>query len=202
MLGVGYAAPHNARMTHLERLSSEPVWHPIPRLVRSRIPEKFLPWLLDSASLTRRLISACPGEFRVQLVDLSWSRAMRNEARLLDMRFTDHALVRQVHLLCDGKAWVYARTIIPKATLTGPERRLAHLRSRSLGAVLFSNPSMERGVVEVARLTPADRLYGLAARPLSKHPEVIWGRRSVFRLGGKPLLVSEIFLPNIGAFPA
>jgi chorismate lyase len=188
-------------MSHLERLLSEPVWRPIPRLMRSGIPEKYLPWLLDSASLTQRLISVCRGEFRVQLVDLSWSRAMRNEASLLNVRLGECALVRQVHLLCNGEAWVYARTIIPKKTLSGRERRLAHLRSRSLGAVLFSDPTMERDVVEVARLTPADRLFVSATRPLAKQPEAIWGRRSVYRLSGKPLMVSEIFLPTIGVFP-
>jgi chorismate-pyruvate lyase len=37
-------------------------------------------------------------------------------------------------------------------------------------------------------------LFAAAVRGLRHHPAGIWGRRSVFRLGGKPLLVSEFFL--------
>jgi chorismate-pyruvate lyase len=37
-------------------------------------------------------------------------------------------------------------------------------------------------------------------RDLRDKPETIWGRRSLFRLGGKPLLVCEFFLPDIAEF--
>ena len=37
-----------------------------------------------------------------------------------------------------------------------------------------------------------------AARPLPQPPTFIWGRRSLFRLRGNPLLVCEMFLPGIG----
>jgi chorismate--pyruvate lyase len=56
---------------------------------------------------------------------------------------------------------------------------------------------MERGEVEVARLTAGDGLYQAASARLDDKPEVIWGRRSLFTLRGKPLLVNEIFLPAI-----
>jgi chorismate--pyruvate lyase len=59
---------------------------------------------------------------------------------------------------------------------------------------------MQRSEVEVTCLTPTDLLYGLAVRHLRAKPEVIWGRRSLFRLGGKPLLVCEFFLPDIPEF--
>jgi chorismate--pyruvate lyase len=66
--------------------------------------------------------------------------------------------------------------------------------------MLFSDPSMQRGEVEVTCLTPADRIYHLAVRHLKVKPGEIWGRRSLFRLGGKPLLVCEFFLPEIPDF--
>jgi chorismate--pyruvate lyase len=96
---------------------------------------------------------------------------------------------------------VFARTVIPRATLTGPRRRLTRLKTRPLGAVLFADPSMQRGPVEIARLTPRDKLYPVALRHLGRQPPEIWGRRSLFTLGGKPLLVSEIFLPGIPPCP-
>ncbi len=172
----------------------------LPRFPTTSIPALYLPWLLDTASLTQRLIDACRGEFRVRVLNQAWDRPRPEEARALGLHPRGHGIVREVHLLCGGRPWVYARTILPRATLTGAERRLAHLKSRSLGAVLFADPTMHRGRTEIVRLRPADSLYALAAHGLDSPPTEIWGRRTVFRLRGKPLLVSEFFLPGIGGF--
>ena len=68
-----------------------------------------------------------------------------------------------------------------------------------LGAMLFADRGMQRGVVELARIRPRETLYTDAVRDPSQARGDIWGRRSIFRLAHKPLLVSEIFLPD---FPA
>ena len=125
---------------------------------------------------------------------------MLNEAQALNIRSGFHAIVRQVYLFCDETPWVFARTVIPPQTLTGKRRRLAHLRSRSLGATLFADPSMRRGEVEIACLTQADKLFADAIHGLKSPPDTVWGRRSIFWLAEKPLLVCEFFLPTIGEF--
>lgn len=180
---------------------TEPVWHVASRLHRRDVPEPVLRWLLDPASLTRRIQSACNGCFRVEVLFQGWARPQRNETRELGMRQGSEGFVREVHLLCEDRPWVFARTVIPRTTLTGPRRCLTRLKSRPLGAVLFADPSMQRGPVEIARLSPCDKLYPAAIRHLTMRPETIWGRRSLFTLGGKPLLVSEIFLPDIPPCP-
>lgn len=180
---------------------TEPVWHEALRLHRREIPQVALRRLLDPASLTRRIQGACSGNFRVQVLAQGWARPQRNEALALGMRDGGWGFVREVHLLCNEQPWVYARTVIPRTTLTGPRRRLTRLKSRPLGAVLFADPSMRRGPVEIARLTPCDKLYPAAIGHLAERPPMIWGRRSLFTLGGKPLLVSEIFLPGIPPQP-
>ena len=180
---------------------AEPVWREASRLHRREVPDVVLRWLLDPASLTRRIQSACGGRFRVEVLAQGWARPHHNEMRVLGMRDPAWGFVREVQLLCDEHPWVFARTVIPRTTLTGPRRRLTRLRSRPLGAVLFADPSMQRGPVEIARLTPCDRLYPIATNRLAVRPDSIWGRRSVFTLAGFPLLVSEIFLPGIPACP-
>lgn len=190
-----------AIQTHNLCHRAEPVWHEASRLHRREIPEVALQRLLDPASLTRRIQGACPGCFRVQVLAQGWARPQHNETLALGMRDGSWGFVREVHLLCDDQAWVYARTVIPRTTLTGPRRRLTRLKSRPLGAVLFADPSMRRGPVEIARLTPCDKLYPAAIGHLADRPPMIWGRRSLFTLGGKPLLVSEIFLPSIPPQP-
>lgn len=154
-------------------------------------------WLLDTGSLTRRVQQACGGRFRVQVEMQGWGRPRLDEYRVLGLRIGRIALIREVHLLCDERPWVFARTVIPVSTLRGRQRRLAHLGSRPLGAVLFADPHMRRDPVQVARIPPGSTLFAVAVQGLKRRPAEVWGRRSVFRLGGKPLLVSEFFLlPN------
>lgn len=175
----------------------DPRWKPYRQYRISGIPQRYVPWLTDRSSLTQRLIQHCSGRFRVQLLRQGWRRPMCNEALRLQIPCESYALVREVHLLCNDIPWVYARTVIPHSSLTGRERRLAHLHNRSLGAVLFSDPSMRRDELEVSRICHNDRLFGSIIMDLDFPDEEVWGRRSVFYLSNKPLLVSEIFLPDI-----
>lgn len=177
------------------------VWRPAARLSRVAIPEQYLSWLLDTSSLTQRIVAACGGQFRVQVIEQVWQRPFADERRRLGLRNDARALVRQVRLLCNDEPWVYARTVIPRTTLSGRERRLARLGTRPLGAALFADPTMTRDAVEVVQLTSGQALFDIATLGVTSNAAEIWGRRSVFRLSGKPLLVSEIFLSKIARAP-
>ena len=167
------------------------------RLFAEAVPVDMADWLFDRGSLTRRLQTACPTGFRVELVAQGWQRPMLNEAMRLGVSPDRLALVRQVYLFCHARPVVYARTVIPVSTLSGAERHLACLGNRPLGAVLFAAPNMSRDEVEVACIRPGQRIFTRATRVLDAEPVSIWGRRSVFYLSAKPLLVSEVFLPGI-----
>lgn len=175
----------------------DPRWLLHYRIPNGRIPGELLGWLLDSSSLTRRLQGLCGSGFHVQVVSQGWARPMRNEAQALGMRSGQYALVRQVRLMCNDRPWVFARTVIPRRTLSGKQRRLAGLGSKPLGAMLFADPGMTRGEMELAQIRPGQRLFPQATEGMKKTPVDIWGRRSLFYLAGKPLLVSEIFIPGI-----
>ena len=166
---------------------------------REAVPAALRSWLLDTGSLTRRLQAQCAGAFAVRVLAQDWARPLRSEARALGLRDGEAALVRQVYLLCAGVPWVYARTVIPASSLTGAARRLGKLGTRPLGAALFAEPTLERGALEIARVVPGDPIYGGACAALTTAPAAIWGRRSVFRVRGKALLVSEFFLPRLWA---
>ena len=123
---------------------------------------------------------------------------MLSEARALGRQPHEIALVRQVRLLCNERPWVFARTVIPLSSLQGGLHRLARLGTKPLGAVLFADPSLQRQPLEITRITPRHRLYHMAtATGGAEVTDPLWGRRSVFRLRGKPLLVSEFFLPSL-----
>ncbi|HID49464.1 MAG TPA: chorismate lyase [Chromatiales bacterium] len=186
-------------MNRFGRHAREPVWRTRARLIAHPVPAGVAGWLFDPGSLTRRVKEICSGRFHVEVITQGWGRPMLNEAMRLGVRENRQALIREVYLYCDETPVVYARTIIPHTTLRGRQRHLAHLGSRPLGEVLFADPDMRRDEVEVARIRPADRLFHIATATLAGSPEEIWGRRSVFYTGRKPLLVNEVFLPTLVA---
>jgi chorismate--pyruvate lyase len=141
----------------------------------------------------------CAGQFRVRVLSQVRGRPRQDEVRALGMRRGGLAVIRQVELLCDEQPWVYARTVIPESSLAGRLRRLDSLGARPLGAMLFADRGMRRGGVELARILSGQALFADAVHGRQPGQKEIWGRRSVFRLARKPLLVSEIFLPD---FPA
>jgi chorismate--pyruvate lyase len=179
--------------------ASTSCWAVHHRWLRSRVPAELRGWLLDGGSLTDRLRKGCKGRFSVRVLDEGWQRPRLDESRALAMSPAVLGWVRQVQLLCDGEPQVFARTIVPATTLTGAQRQLAFLGDRPLGAFLFAHPGMQRAPVELACIRPGEAMFAQATRGLKRAPAAIWGRRSVFRIGGKPLLVTEIFLPAISA---
>ena len=159
-------------------------WHQFRRLPNYALSAEWRSWLLDKGSLTKRLIKASNGQFSVKIVRQYWGYPELNECSALGMRSREIALIREVALCCKGEIWVRARSIIPKTTLSGEERLLQHLGTRPLGAFLFKSKAMERKEIEVAAFETSEA-------------QQMFGRRSVFLLHNKPLLVSELFLPQI-----
>ena len=150
---------------------TEPKWRPATANSRPRIPDRLRGWLLDEGSLTRLVIGNCPQRFRVRVLSQGWGRPQPNERRALQMSAAGAAFIREVELHCGGRPWVFARTLIPASTLRGGARRLAHLRNRALGAVLFADPKVLRGRLEVAQLLPRHPLYRAAAQGLECAPD-------------------------------
>ena len=185
--------------TNILKAQQNTRWKPHNCHLRSDVPGNMLCWLLDSASLTKRLKQLSGGDFKVRVLSQGWQRPRLDEESSLGSRAGCITLVRHVQLICKGQPWVFARTVIPVSSMRGRLKQLAHLGDRPLGAVLFADPGMRRGVVELARITPGQALFADATADLAKQPNEIWGRRSVFRIANHPLLVSELFLPS---FPA
>ncbi|MCF6283291.1 MAG: chorismate lyase [Candidatus Polarisedimenticolaceae bacterium] len=180
--------------------SLEPNWSGWSRQRVSTIPAVVLEWLKDEGSLTKRLIQACPGEFRVRLLRQDWGRALYSEQQHLGIRRGEAAMVREVELCCDETPWVFARSLIPATSLRGSARRLAHLGEKPLGAMLFADRNVHRGETQIARILPRHPLFAAATGHLEQKPKELWGRRTLFYIADKPLLVNEIFLPAIPAF--
>ena len=177
--------------------SIEPDWYIADSFRQSELPVGLTDWLLDTGSLTTKLVGSCSGNFNVKPVSQQWERPLRSEQELLGIRKTEVALTRQVLLLCNDEPWVFARTLIPASSFRGRAKRLAYLKSKPLGAVLFSDPLTLRKTMEIARFNKGHLLHQYADSYAGEIDEDLWGRRTLFQFAGRPLLVNEIFLPDI-----
>ena len=175
---------------------AEPVWRSRDMLF-NHAPVEIAPWLFDQGSLTQRILFHCQNKFRVEVLSQEWKRPMLNEALRLGIHPEHHALIREVLLYCGDTPWVFARSVLPRKTLTGRRRFLGKLGSRPLGEILFSDPNIQRDDLEVAQIKKGQRMFNCATNFLVDTPDYVWGRRSIFYLHKKPLLVNEVFLPSI-----
>lgn len=169
-------------------------WHQPQRRL---MPAKLTSWLTSTDSLTRRLQTHNKHGFSVELLGNCWIKALTDEAISLDLPVAEHIYQREVRLMDGNTANVYARTVIPRATYMAMQHRFNSLGNKPLGELLFTDPLVKRGPIEIARLKPGQWLYEMAVLDEDYRPESLWGRRSVFYLSGNKLLVNEIFLPTL-----
>ncbi|MGH8474632.1 MAG: chorismate--pyruvate lyase family protein [Methylococcales bacterium] len=173
----------------------EPYWFPDRRGIQSTIPRSQASWIYEKCSLTRRIKKTCATHFRVQVLNQCWARPWPDEARVLELPRHQVALVREVQLFCRLSPLIVARTIIPRSTLKGAQRRLSSLGTRPLGEVIFTYPTLARHRLDITQVQPSDWNPRFAAALAIAPP--VWGRRTVYAIAGRRLLVCEFFLPEV-----
>ena len=161
-----------------------------------RAPRALRGWLSDRASLTRCL-KARHADFRVSPVARGFAPPFPDEARLLGLHPRMHAYVREVLLMGGGHVRVFAHSVLPRASLRGGWQGIARLGAKPLGEALFADPRIRRLDLTSRRLDARHPLYRAAGRHTELTVHHLWARRSVFCLNGHPLLVTEVFLPDI-----
>jgi len=154
------------------------------------------PWLHDHGSLTQRIQQRCE-KFSVQPVRSGLARIAYDEATLLGIAPHQLAYSREVFLHADGKPVVFAHSTTACEHLRGAWKTMSGLGNRSLGSLLFTHPLVIRQPLRFKALRSNHPLYRSAAQKLGVAPDTLWARRSLFHLHGAPLLVTEIFLPEI-----
>jgi chorismate--pyruvate lyase len=174
--------------------------HWLERLPRSRGSAPYYDWLVHVGSLTGRLRARCP-DFSVALLRQRLERPGRDEQAGLKVRRGEVAWVREVVLLCGGRATVFAHSVLPRRSVRGAWHLLVGLGTRPLGAVLFADPRIRRMPFAFHKLDSRDPLYHKAVAAAAEFdgsaPAELWARRSLFCRGGRPILVTEVFLPEI-----
>ncbi|CDG90552.1 chorismate lyase [Xenorhabdus bovienii] len=143
----------------------------------SNIPEDILDWLMEVGSMTRRFEEHCQ-----QVSVVPFRECFITAAELGDesehLPISERYWLREIVLYGDNIPWLLGRTVIPEETLTGTDKRLVNVGTVPLGRYLFSGNNLTRDYIQIGQQ--------------GQH----WARRSLLRLSGKSLLLTEVFLPE------
>lgn len=144
---------------------------------KENIPEHVSRWLLDNQSLTHKLKEKY-NDFRVNVLSQEQNSLYECELKLLGSTTNLKIIVREVELIGSETPVVNARSLIP---LTDDTKDILKIGSRPLGEILFNDPEIKRGHLEVGSFNNS------------------WARRSTFTISKTNLLVTEIFLESLYA---
>ncbi|MBV1777126.1 chorismate lyase [Burkholderiaceae bacterium DAT-1] len=161
-----------------------------------RAPIHMQDWLTDPASLTAKLKQRFPA-FRVQLIHQTVGHPFEDEFRLISASAREPAIVRDVVLMSGDTPLVFAHSVMVRDALRLGFRHVAGQGTRPLGATLFANPKVRRGILTFSRIDPRHPLWHAAKHAVPDLVKPLWARRSCFTLGAARLLVTELFLPAI-----
>lgn len=158
-------------------------------------------WLIDNGSLTARLQQRF-NKFAVEAIEVKYAKIIQDETALLRQPNYQYALIREVLLMGNNQAVVFAHSVLPRASLRGAWNGLGRLGNKPLGATLFANPKVKRTALSYKKLTPNHALYQHTTRHLAQEPDVrklgyLWARRSIFSLSCANIMVTEVFLPQL-----
>ena len=173
----------------------EPEWHEHRRGSQHHLPEAVQSWTYEAGSLTQRLRDYYGNAIAVSILFHQWRKPFLSERKQLQLPQHRYSLTREVMLHTNGKPLLLARTIIPEETIKVAHRNLAHLGTRPLGEVIFSYPDLERITMDLVLIRPTT--WTPPTQEKANIIQPIWGRRTVYAIQKRPMLVSEFFLPEI-----
>ena len=154
-------------------------------------------WLLDTGSLTARLLSQCTsfhltliGQRQAQITLEEFQQVCAPQQQLNPQEWQ----VREVLLWGDNQPWVFARSIIPQKLC---ESDFVNLNTKPLGQLIFNDKRFKRMPFEITNMCSSKAFL----EELHITSEIdLWGRRSAFRFENLKMTVSEVFLPSSPAY--
>ena len=141
--------------------------------------KEILSWLNEPGSITSRIKSF--SNFRLKLLRDGPGEVDITEDDLIVANYEENN-TREVILYSDEKPLIYAKSIIPLATIRLGLGVLGNLKENPLGDILFSNPEIKKKYMLFAKF--------------ESNKKIFCGRKGIYTVKGYPFSVCEIFLIN------
>jgi chorismate--pyruvate lyase len=158
----------------LEQISS---WNSYEAIEHELTNAEIKSWLLEQGPITKRIKSM--KEFRLELIQDELSDVNEDEILFLNIH-TKEIRVREVILYGNENPMVFARTIIPIATIEKGLKELGTLGNKPLGDILFEKDIFSKNDIVFATFYDGKSLF--------------WGRKIKYTVKDQPFSVMEVFL--------
>lgn len=165
--------------------------------MKNNIPAELFDWLSDSGSFMLRLKRHGIENAQIRIKKEGWCFPEQAERVALNLPLRTYVWGREVEIYSENTIWMFARTVIPQQTLTGNERQLQHLKTRSLGSVLFKYPDLIRSEFDFFCIESNSAWHKKITKDLSMKINELWARSSLFTVSDKSLLLTEVFFPGV-----
>ncbi|MET0661226.1 MAG: chorismate lyase [Steroidobacteraceae bacterium] len=173
-------------------------WIDAETLARAKVPDTMRSWLTYSGLLSARMRDFFGESYALNIVrELQSAECTEALARMACP--SGAALLREIEIMNGRRRAMFAQTCIPIMTLQS-QPWLGQLGTSSLGETLARVAAVHRGPLEFKHLTGDDALFAAAAAGTTGRSS-LWARRSIFAIEGAPLLVTEVFLPELDRWP-
>ncbi len=149
--------------------------------------------LSDRGSLTGRFEQAMGVKPTLTRLKQAREYVLPEERRVLDIKFRQVALVREIKMGTSTENWLFARTIVPMRTLQGNARRISMLNEAPIGKILFGRNGAIRSQMTVEKTRDLPESISQLNMQIDSP---LWLRRSIFEFEYGPLMVCEVFLPD------
>jgi chorismate--pyruvate lyase len=104
-------------------------------------------------------------------------------------------LLREIEFTCGVRRWIFAQSVFPQSTVEC-HPWLRALGDQGLGEAMAAVAEVRREPLEYLELHSGHPLALAAGADPAEG--ALWARRAIYRLGGRPILVQEVFLPALG----
>jgi chorismate lyase len=173
-------------------------WFPTNLHELQRVPPASRRWIGWPDSLTERIGERLDGAVQVRVLSERVDRLLVDEREHLGI-VARSARIREVQLEVRGHPVVVARTVFADSTARVMDHALRRLGTRSLGSLLFGALRAPVRTREFVQLSTDSSLVQVMSKYLPADVNRLWARRALHLLQGRPLLVTEIFLPRLCA---
>jgi len=161
----------------------------------TQLPPYLIPWVRSQFSLTDQLC-AISGDASLEILQEGWRLTSWWDQQVLNL---DHQVIFQREIIMKSHhipCW-YARTIIPELTYRSGESLFKRLKTESLGAIIFNEPSIQRVQLIDYPLGHDSIEYHWLKPAWRSEDKPVWSRLSTLMMKTHPFYLVEILLPGL-----
>lgn len=171
-------------------------WHAVSPTTLISLPPEVQDWVNLQTSMTARIGEVAGTAIDVEVLRQANAGLLSDEQAFFPEDDSAGAVVREVCLSSNQQPLLIARTSFTSKRLE-EHPTVKELGNRALGSLLFANGPPNFTAREYVEIRSGAPLWDLVLQRHAPAADFYWARRTLFELFEEPLLVTEIFMPEL-----